>query len=105
MNFVQEVIDSGASALAIALGRYVTEIPQEILQLAEAHDFPIIELPWRIRFSDITQTVLSKLNQWQQSIVDNSEELQKELLHLFLNPLRKSLKLLQIGLATTTTIE
>lgn len=85
LNFVQEVIDSGASALAIALGRYVTEIPQEILQLAEAHDFPIIELPWRIRFSDITQTVLSKLNQWQQSIVDSSEELQKELLHLFLS--------------------
>ncbi|MDN4075974.1 PucR family transcriptional regulator [Fictibacillus terranigra] len=83
-NFVRDVIDSGAAAMAIALGRYVEEIPEEVLQIAEEHDFPIIELPWGIRFSDITQTVLSKINRWQKKTVDCSEELQKELLYLFL---------------------
>jgi PucR family transcriptional regulator, purine catabolism regulatory protein len=84
-NFVRDVLESGAAALAIALGRYVKEIPEEVLQLAEEHDFPIIELPWSIRFSDITQTVLSKINRWQKRTIDHSEELQKELLHLFLS--------------------
>jgi PucR family transcriptional regulator, purine catabolism regulatory protein len=83
-RFVRDVIDSGAAALAIAVGRYVQTIPQEVLQLAEEENFPVIELPWNIRFSDITHSVLSKLYHWQKKIADRSEELQKELLHLFL---------------------
>jgi purine catabolism regulator len=84
-NFVRDVFESGASGLAIAMGRYINELPQEIIQYAETHEFPIIELPWGIRFSDITQTVLGKLHRWQRSTVDRSEGLQKELLHLFLS--------------------
>ncbi|UOF91103.1 PucR family transcriptional regulator ligand-binding domain-containing protein [Fodinisporobacter ferrooxydans] len=83
-SFVLDVIQSGATALAIALGRYIQDIPPEILQLAEELDFPIIELPWEIRFSDITHSVLSKLNNWQRNLIDQAEELQKQLLHLFL---------------------
>lgn len=83
-SFVREVYESGAAALAIALGRYVHEIPQEVLQLAEEYEFPLIELPWEIRFSDIIQIVFNQLNYWKKNAVDHSEELQKELLHLFL---------------------
>jgi purine catabolism regulator len=84
LNFVRDVFESGASGLAIALGRYVNEVPQEIIEFAEVHEFPIIELPWNIRFSDITHMVMGKLHHWQRSAVDQSEALQKELLHLFL---------------------
>jgi purine catabolism regulator len=73
-RFVRDVIDSGAAALAIAVGRYVQTIPQEVLQLAEEENFPVIELPWNIRFSDITHSVLSKLYHWQKKIADRSEE-------------------------------
>ena len=83
-KFVQEVIDSRASALAIATGRYVNEVPPEVLQLAEEQQFPLIQLPWEIRFSDIIQAVLSDRNGWKRNFVKQSEELQKNLLNLFL---------------------
>jgi PucR family transcriptional regulator, purine catabolism regulatory protein len=84
-NFVLDVLHSGASALAIALGRYIKEIPMEIIHLAEKHGFPIIELPWNIRFSDIVQAVLSRLNHWHTHTMNHYEKIQKELLHLFLS--------------------
>jgi PucR family transcriptional regulator, purine catabolism regulatory protein len=84
-KFVDDVLHSDAAALMVATGRHVSEIPDEVLRLAEEHLFPIIEVPWELRFADITQSVLSELNNWQRHSLQLSEELQKQLLHLFLN--------------------
>ncbi|WP_134704485.1 PucR family transcriptional regulator [Ammoniphilus sp. YIM 78166] len=83
-KFVQDVMESDAAALAIATGRHVLEIPKEVIDFAEEHQFPLIEIPWEVRFADITHEVLSKLNQWKRSTLERSEELQKKLLNLFL---------------------
>jgi purine catabolism regulator len=83
-QFVEEVCLTGASALAIATGRHVMKIPDEILQFAEERRFPIIEIPWKVRFSEITEAILSELNTWQKNILKQSEELQKNLLQQFL---------------------
>lgn len=61
------------------------DIPEPILRLAEEQEFPIIEIPWELRFSDITQAVLSEMHNWQRATLKRSEELQKQLLNLFLN--------------------
>ncbi|GED70902.1 purine catabolism regulatory protein [Brevibacillus reuszeri] len=84
-EFVQDIIESEAVALAIATGRYIKVIPEEILQLAEQHHFPIIEIPWEIRFADITEAVLTEVHNWRQTKFQQFEELQKQLLHLFIN--------------------
>lgn len=83
-KFVQDILYSGAAAMMIATGRHVVEIPTEVLQLAEKNDFPIIEIPWELRFADIIQAVLSELHNWHRSTLKRSEELQKQLLHQFL---------------------
>src|SRR5438552_1848073 len=44
--FVSDVYTSGAAALAIAIGRHVDHIPEQIIQFANELHFPIIELPW-----------------------------------------------------------
>ncbi|MBH8608684.1 PucR family transcriptional regulator [Thermoactinomyces sp. CICC 10521] len=85
LKFVQDIIHSQAAALVIATGRHVTEIPEEILHLAETCKFPIIEIPWEIRFADITQAVLSVLHNWYRASLKRSEELQKKLLNFFLH--------------------
>ena len=83
-QFVRDIIHSKASALVIATGRHVVKIPEHIIQLAGQYDFPIIETPWEVRFSDITRAVLSDLNDWHKFSLKNSEELQRNLLNLFL---------------------
>ena len=76
-EFVHDVIRSEAAALAIAKGHYVQHIPEEVLQLAQSEKFPIIEIPWELRFSDIIHQVLSEINHWQRVAVKQSEDLQE----------------------------
>ncbi len=83
-TFVQDIIDSKAAGLAIAVGRYVHDIPAEIIALAEAHAFPIIELPWEIRFADVTQELLQLIHNQYKIVLHRTEAMQKKLLTQFL---------------------
>lgn len=65
-EFVREIFASGAAALVIAMGGHVTTIPDEVLQFSEQVQFPVIEIPWQVRFSEITEAVLIKLHNWKQ---------------------------------------
>lgn len=84
MQFVQDIIDSEASALVLALGRHVYDIPMEVLDLAERHNFIIIELPWEIRFADVVQDVMKLLNGFYHEELKRSEKIQQQLLKLIL---------------------
>ena len=84
-EFVQNVLESGATALAIAIGRFVFDISGDIIRLAEDHNFPIIEIPWEVRFSEITHSVMIQLNQIQKEQNKKSEEMQQELLRIILS--------------------
>lgn len=84
LQFVKDIIQSEAAALAIAIGRYVSHIPEEVIEFAEKNHFPIIVIPWELRFSEVIHAVLSKINTWHQNTLLRSEQIQKELLNLFL---------------------
>ncbi|RAR25793.1 PucR family transcriptional regulator, partial [Pseudomonas sp. MDMC224] len=57
LGFVAEIEASRASALALAVGRYVHEIPKKVVDYCQTHRFPLIELPWEVRFADILREV------------------------------------------------
>ncbi|MEA4848427.1 MAG: PucR family transcriptional regulator ligand-binding domain-containing protein [Clostridiaceae bacterium] len=94
-EFVRDIFESEAAALTIATGRHIKNIPAEVIQVAEELNFPIIEIPWEIRFADITEAVLAKLHDWHVTNLKRSEDLQNRLLNLFLNdsPLSNALEL------------
>ena len=79
-QFVKEVYESGASALAIALGRYVFEIPQEIIEFAKEKQFVIIELPWELRFADIQRETMQYINKRQEKFSEQAHQTQKKLI-------------------------
>lgn len=83
-TFVQDVIDSEASALLIATGRHIFDIPKEVIDLAEKHNFMIIELPWELRFSRIIEKVMKEINDIHYKEREKSEKVQQELLKLIL---------------------
>ncbi|QHS23164.1 PucR family transcriptional regulator [Virgibacillus sp. MSP4-1] len=84
LQFVKEVIESEASGLAIAIGRYIHRLPERIIHFANQQDFPIILLPWEIRFADAIQVVLHALKQEEERLVEKNKETQQELLNLIL---------------------
>ncbi|MFY4777116.1 PucR family transcriptional regulator [Metabacillus sp. RGM 3146] len=83
-KFVQDIIDSEASALMVALGRYIFDIPKEVIELAELHKFMIISIPWEIRFASIIEEVMKEINDIQYKEREKSEKVQQELLKLIL---------------------
>lgn len=105
-ELVQNIIDSEAAALVIAVGRHVKSIPEEILQLADKQGFPIIEIPWEIRFADIIDVVLTELHNWHLNNLKKYESLRNKLLNVFLGDfnLSDALELLRKELGSSAVI-
>ncbi|MBM7841256.1 purine catabolism regulator [Alkalihalobacillus xiaoxiensis] len=83
-EFVKDVMKSEASALAVATGRYIYELYEDARELAEAEGFPILFLPWEVRFADLTQAVTARLVDEKQSDWQFAQSVQQELLSLML---------------------
>ncbi|BAC14909.1 hypothetical conserved protein [Oceanobacillus iheyensis HTE831] len=84
IEFVKDVIESKAAALMIALGRFIYDIPKEVIDMAKQHDFVIIVLPWEIRFANIVETVMLQLTDAGSEERKRSERVQQKLLNLIL---------------------
>ncbi|WP_066175857.1 PucR family transcriptional regulator [Bacillus marinisedimentorum] len=84
-DFVKEVFESGATLLGLATGRHIYDIPQSVIEFGEQHQFPIIEIPWEIRFADISKNCMDILDRHQKEKYKRSEELQQQLLQLVLS--------------------
>jgi PucR family transcriptional regulator, purine catabolism regulatory protein len=84
-KFVQDIIASEASALIIALGRHLFDIPIEVLELAEREKFILIEVPWEVRFANIIEEVMGEINHRQFKERERSEKVQQELLKFILH--------------------
>lgn len=85
LSFVEEIYKSEAVALAIAVGRHVQVIPQEVIAFGKEKNFPIIQLPWEVRFSDIIKMIYRQINFSQEEAIRINDHIQKQLLQLFLN--------------------
>jgi PucR family transcriptional regulator, purine catabolism regulatory protein len=59
-RLVHDIIESRAGGLCVGVGpkRYIEAIPESVKSLADKRRFPLIELPWALRFSDITKAVV-----------------------------------------------
>ena len=102
-SLVQQSIDSNAAGLCIELGKYISKIPQEVIEFADAHDFPLIVFYKEVRFIDITQEIHSLLIKKQYQILSDLEEYSNRLNQLLLssNPQQKILQLLHDHLKMT----
>lgn len=102
-SLVQQSIDSNAAGLCIELGPYISKIPREVIELADAYDFPLIVFQKEVRFIDITQEIHSLLIKKHYQILSDLEEYSNRLNQLLLsaNPEQKILQLLHDHLKMT----
>lgn len=83
-EFVEDVIQSGASGLGVATGRYIMDIDQPCMDLAEKHRFPIVCLPWEVRFADVTQSITTKIMDVKKGYIEELQTIGQELLSIVL---------------------
>lgn len=79
MQFVQAVYKARAAALAIATGKFIATIPQEVIQFAQEHNFILIELPWNVRFTDIQRETTKAINQKHHEYIEEAQQIQDRL--------------------------
>lgn len=79
-KFVHDVFQAGASALGIAIGRYVPKIDQKIIEFAKANHFIIIELPWETRFADLQRETMIRINEQKDEQLQSMKDIQKQLI-------------------------
>ncbi|MDY0943942.1 PucR family transcriptional regulator [Priestia megaterium] len=102
-SLVQQAIKSNAAGICIELGTYISKVPQEIIDLANSCDFPIIVFFKKVKFIDITQEIHSLLIKKHYQTLSDLEEYSSKLNQLLLssNPQKKILQLLHDYLKVT----
>ncbi|KAA9005509.1 PucR family transcriptional regulator [Paenibacillus spiritus] len=75
----------GSAGLGIKLGRFWDRVPEELIEKAEALNFPLIELPFQFTFSDqmngLFRAELSRHTGLLQTVMEKQRELMRFALH------------------------
>lgn len=72
-DFIDKFILHNATGLIINTGKYITEIPQSIIDYCNEKDFPLFSMPWEIHTIDLMQEVGNMISSDNQ----NNDSLEK----------------------------
>ena len=75
-HFARQVADADAAALCVSLhaSGELTEIPSAVRKLADERAFPVISVPWAVRFAEIMMSITDRLIQNQYAAVLNDPD-------------------------------
>ena len=82
LQLVKEIYRNGASGIVINIGPYISEIGQDVKDFADANDFPVFEVPWKIHMAEIMRIICFAVVKEQQ----NQTEVNSALNYAFLCP-------------------
>lgn len=77
-DIVRGIIKKKLAGLIVNIGPYITNVPPEIIRLADQEGFPIFELPWEVKLIEVTREICSHIVMKQmeeRSVKDFLEQL------------------------------
>lgn len=81
LSYLNEIIGRDAVGLCIELGPYVPEVPTDMRELANHHEFPVIAFSRPVRFVDITldlhESIINRQAQALRELEGYARDLQK----------------------------
>ncbi|MDR2546797.1 MAG: PucR family transcriptional regulator [Lachnospiraceae bacterium] len=90
-HMVTSLIKAGSSALGIKKERFIHEIPESVILIAEANNFPIIEIPLHFRWSEIMSVCYEMISLEKASAINESITVkiddQRDIYHAFMEKL------------------
>ncbi|NLD18173.1 MAG: hypothetical protein GX666_11435 [Tissierellia bacterium] len=90
VHFIEGLCRLNVTAVAIAMGCYIEEIPREIIGIAERNNLVMITIPWEVAFSNIVEDVFNLLKLEKNLELEKYRLLKDRLISMFLE--RKDLK-------------
>ncbi len=81
---VRELADRGLVGIGVKLGRYLDELPPEMLVEADRVGLPLVALPDGVGFADVINQVLSAVLHRQAAVLSRAEEVHRTLVDIVL---------------------
>jgi purine catabolism regulator len=78
MTYLEQLIHRNVTCLCIEMGHYISSVPQEWVDAAEAHDFPLIIFQEAVRFIDITQDIHAHIINQHHKALQELEKISRE---------------------------
>lgn len=69
MKFVKTLVHRRAAGLIINVGKFIFDIPDDVIDYCEQHDFPLMTMPWEIHITDLIHTFCTRIISEQQESV------------------------------------
>lgn len=84
-SIVGDLHRKGCVGLGIKLKRYFDEIPQEIIDRGNELDFPIFEIPYEIRFADLSKEIYMNIFRFNQTSIEQNNHIYQHLIKTVLS--------------------
>jgi purine catabolism regulator len=84
LDLIPKLKEKGVVGLGIKVGRYVSQLPEKIIELSNTTEFPIIELPFCISHTDIISIILTEVINNQMNMLIKMEKLNREVMEIMM---------------------
>jgi purine catabolism regulator len=84
-TLIHSLNDKHLAGILVNIGRYMLEIPLDMIEAAEATGFPLITLPWEIDFAEVTHAIHEHILQEQYSLAEQANLIHKKLTQIVLD--------------------
>lgn len=84
-QYIQDMADKGVVGLVLSIGRYVEHAPDDLRELADQNDFPLIEIPYEQPFIDIAKAANERIAEENMAMVTGALDIQQRLTQLVLD--------------------
>lgn len=84
VDWIQSLSNNGAVALAIKTDRFLGEIPQKIIEIADQLNFPLIEMPPDITWPEVIEAVMNPIMNEKIKTLQRADEIHNKLTSLVL---------------------
>lgn len=80
-ELVRALAGRGLAGIGFGVPGSIERIPDATREAAEAHSLPLLEIPWEIPFSSVTQELLGAIVASQYETIVQSEEIHRQLMN------------------------
>jgi len=84
LELIPKLHEKGVAGLGIKVGRYVSELPSSVIELADQLGFPIIEVPFYISHTDVISTVLTEVINDQMNMLIRINGFNREVMNIMM---------------------
>jgi purine catabolism regulator len=84
-RLVQALADKGLAGVVLAVPEFLAHFSPATLAVADRLGLPLLELPWHVPFSSITQEAHARIIRDQSAIIERSEAIHLALTHAAIN--------------------